>query len=100
MRIERVTVQLRRPVGTDPGQVTEGFYTVRDGVLTMVRADGGALIDKNGNPVGKPYSLKNGDSADAIARVLTKQVRRQMLGMTEKEETFSRKLNYKQNGVA
>lgn len=100
MKVERVTVQLRRPVGTDPGEVAEGFYTIRDGVLTMVNKLGGPLVDKNDQPVGKPCKLGPNDSADAIARVLTKQIRRQILGMTATEESFSRKLRYPDGGIA
>lgn len=44
--------------------------------------------------------LRPGDDADAIARVLTRRVRRQMLGISEDNENFGRPLRYAAAGVA
>lgn len=100
MTVHHVTVQLRKPVGDDLGQVTEGFYVVQDGVLSLTDDDGDPLMGKNGVPVVKRHVLKPGDNAEAIARVLTKKARREILGLTETQESFGRKLGYQPNGVA
>ena len=95
MEVHRVTIQLRRPTVGDPGQISEGFYTVSDGILTMT------------NPAGEPvdpdqfrHTLKPGDDPAAIAGILTRKVRRHVLGITETEESFGRRLNYGPSGIA
>lgn len=96
----RVTVQIRRPEGSDPGQVSEGFYVVRDGVLTLTSPDGSPLMRSDGTPLEKTHRLTPGDVPEAIARMLTKKARRELLGLTETEETFRRPLVYAPLGVA
>jgi hypothetical protein len=66
----------------------------------MVAPDGSPLEDRQGVPVIKTHILRPSDSAEAIAKVLTRKVRRQMLGLTETEEAFGRPLIYSHNGVA
>lgn len=92
--IKGVSVQLQRPTGPDDvGRITEGFYTVSGNVLTMTYADG--------SPVeGFTFTLKPDDDAESIARVLTRKVRRQVLGLTEEGEAFNRQISYANTGIA
>lgn len=94
---ERVVVQLEAPTEHDPGQITEGFYSVADGVLAMVYANGSpVLID------GKPIEARLGpnDNPRAIAGRLTREVRRALANVTETEERFNRTLRYGNTGFA
>jgi hypothetical protein len=76
--VHRVTVQLRSPSGTDPGQVTFGFFVIEDGRLVMT--------DENGVKVRKKYGdlythvLKPEDDPHAIAGILTRKIREQVYG--------------------
>lgn len=88
MTINRVIIQLRRPSGDDPGQISEGYYTVEHGVLVMTHADGRPVNDEF------RHTLKAGDEPAAIAGMLTRRVRRFMLGISEAEEAFNRPLRY------
>jgi hypothetical protein len=100
MEVKRVSVQLRLPTATDVGQVTEGFYVVRDGLLTLTRPDGSPLVTKDGTPLNKSHTLKPNDNPESIAQVLTRKARRELLGLTEAQEAFSRPLQYATVGVA
>lgn len=87
--VNRVAVQLRRPSGDDPGQVTTAYYIVRGGELVMTRGDG--------TPVDADrfrHKLEPGDNPGAIAAVLGKQIRREALKITEAEEQFYAPLDY------
>lgn len=79
-----------------PNQITEGFYTIEDGLITMVRPDGGVV--KMGDDSLVQHQLKDGESEEAIAKVLTKQIRKHFLG--DIVEGFSRDLHYQPLGVA
>jgi hypothetical protein len=87
MTIHSVTVQIVAPKNGDPGQVTEGFYTVEDGHLQMVYRDGRTLE----NPQYR-VRLPEGANVQAIAANLTRSIRKEMLG--EKVEGFTRNLSY------
>jgi hypothetical protein len=95
MTVHRVIIQIRRPSGDDPGQVSEGYYVVHDGVLTMTHEDGQPV-----SPDQFRHTLKAGDDPAAIAGMLTRRVRRFMLGITETEEAFNRPLGYGNLGIA
>ena len=95
MTVHRVIVQIRAPSPLDPGQVSEGFYVVEGGVLIMTRPDGSPV-----DPDRFRHVLKDGDSPAAIARVLTKLVRRDLLGLSADEEAFNQPLHYPRPGVA
>lgn len=94
MKVERVTIQIRRPTYNDPGQISEGFYTFDGTTLTMTKPDG--------TPIGEQFTLKlkPGDNPAAIAGILTRRVRRSMLGTSADEEAFGRPLNYDNPGIA
>lgn len=87
MTVHSVTVQIAAPAADDPGQVTEGFYTVEDGYLQMVYRDGRKLE----NPLYR-VKLHDGANVKAIAGNLTRSIRTEMLG--EKVEGFTRNLSY------
>lgn len=91
--IKTVTVQLRAPKEGDPGQVTYGYYTVKDGLLQMTKQDGRPLD----NPL---YSVRLHDGApvEAIAANLTKSIRNEMRG--EIVPGFSRELSYPKAYIA
>lgn len=95
MTVHRVIIQIRRPTTTDPGQVSEGFYVIQDGVLIMTHGDGEPV-----SPDQFRHTLKEGDNAAAIAGILTRKARRYLLGTTEEEEAFARPLAYQSNGIA
>lgn len=94
--VRKVLVQLRGSEGDDPGKITEGYYTVENGALTMTYPDG--------EPVHEflfRATLKDGDSANSIAGLLTKDVRLHMMGITKEQDAFfSRPMNYGRSGVA
>lgn len=95
MTIHRVIIQIRRPTETDRGQVSEGYYTITDGVLTMTRPDGEPVAEGQFTHILKP-----GDSPVAIAGILTRRARRYLLGISEESEAFGRRLEYTSTGVA
>lgn len=92
--VHRVIIQIRRPSGDDPGQVSEGFYIVKDGVLIMTHGDGRPINDEF------RHVLKPVDDPAAIAGMLTRRVRRFMLGISEAEEAFNRPISYGNFGTA
>lgn len=95
MIVHRVIIQIRRPSLGDPGQVSDGYYTVAGNVLTMTHADGEPV-----DPNQFRHTLKAGDDAAAIAGMLTRKVRRFMAGISETEDAFNRPLGYENLGLA
>lgn len=91
--VKTVTVQIRPQSEGDPGQITYGYYTVRDGLLQMTQKDGRPLD----NPL---YSVRLHDGAhvEAIAANLTKTIRNEMRG--EIVPGFSRELSYPKAYIA
>lgn len=87
MTIQSVTVQVRAPKDGDPGQVTEGFYTVEDGYLQMVYRDGRSLDDPKYH-----VQLPEGANVRAIAGNLTRMIRKEMSGETV--DGFNRAISY------
>lgn len=95
MTVHRVTIQIRRPSGNDPGQISEGYYIVKENTLIMTHSDG--------EPVDETLfrrELRPNDNPAALAGVLTREVRRHMLGISKDEESFGRVLPYANQGVA
>lgn len=78
-----------------PNQVTYGFYTVTEDVLTMAHEDG-QPVELSGMTF--THNLKTGDNPDAIAAVLTGQIRKMMQG--EIVPGFNDPLSYPMQGVA
>jgi hypothetical protein len=89
--VKKITVQVARPRGEFPGQVTTGYYKVENDMVIMT--------DKDGNPAGletgKSWSrrLKPGDSAHVIAVNLTKALRDEFKG-GQAVSGFDRPLDY------
>jgi len=71
--VRQVIVTIKPPKGNYPGQVTYGWYTLQDGVVT--------LTDRDGNPAGEEtgrkftHKLAPGENARAVACKLTKELR-------------------------
>ena len=73
------TIQVKAPKGDDPGQVTTGYYTLADHILTMT--------DSSGRPIrrattGESFTckIKPGDNHVAFAGQMTLEIRRTMRG--------------------
>lgn len=95
--VRQVIAQISDPDETSPGQVTFGHYILADGLLVMT--------DANGTPVKRAagemfsHALGASDDVPAIARRMTREVRRHMLGLTEVQEKFNRRIEYDTAGV-
>jgi hypothetical protein len=76
-----------------PTQVTEGFYTVTDGLLVM-RYEDGSPVD----PERYRYQLKDGDDARQIATRFIKQIRKIKLG--GQIDGFNDPIEYAPMGIA
>ena len=100
LEVHSVYATVRQPRDGDTGQVTHGYYTLADGVLTMT--------DSKGVPVRKTQSgdkyihkMKDGDDARAIASRLTLEIYHMLRGETAATATgFNRPINYQPSGVA
>jgi hypothetical protein len=100
--VHEVWATVRRPKddGTDLGQVTAGYYTLADGMLTMT--------DSTGVPVRKMQSgekythkMKEGEDDRQIASRLTREIYHMLRGETAATATgFGRAINYPTSGVA
>lgn len=102
MTVHQVTAQLHGASEGDPGQITNGYYVVEDGVLVMTDEAGNPFLGPDGSPLktkSNRHKLRPGDNAHAIASVLTKKRRRERLGITETEEAFRSKLIYGAHGT-
>ena len=99
--IHHVTVQLDPPKDDFPGRVTEGYYVIdpfddgSGGVLVMTHNDG-----KPVDPVEFRHILEPSDNPTAIAMMMTRKVRRHLLGLSETQEKFARKIEYPKMGAA
>lgn len=98
--VHRITVQLREPSGSDPGQVTEGFYILRDGLLIMTEANGDSIRRDGGGEVSRAIGNATPDQVRGMASIMTREVRRMLLGMSETEERFRQPLRYGRVGIA
>ena len=65
--VQEVVIMVRRPSGSDPGEIIQGWYTVEDVTLQMVDQDGAPLKDS------APVTLNGEADARAIAASLTKK---------------------------
>lgn len=95
MIIHRVVCQIRSASEGDLGQVSDGYYIIEHDTLIMTKPDGMPI-----DPVLYRHKLRDSDDHNAIARVLTKQVRRALLGLTETQEAFQRPLRYPAASIA
>ena len=99
--VQHITVQIRRPTGDDPGQVTTGYFTLADGILTMTTSSG---VPIRRATTGERFTckIKPGDNHVAIAGQLTLQVRDELRGENRPGAVkgFNRQLDYPKSGVA
>ncbi|WP_340672549.1 hypothetical protein [Bradyrhizobium ottawaense] len=93
LNVKQVSVQIRRPSGDDPGQVTLAYYVLRGDELVMTRGDGTPVDAERFT-----HKLRHGDDPNAIAGVLGKQIRREALKITEEQERFYAPLDYGDSG--
>ena len=96
--VKQVYIDIRPPRGNDPGQVSFGFYTLVDGVVTMT--------DQKGEPVhddaGKVYTAKlaPNDDHQVIAGRLTRQLRDALRGKKDLPPAgFGAPLNYPKSSI-
>jgi hypothetical protein len=66
--VHKVTIQIRAPKGTFPGEVVEGWYCVADGHVVLTDADG--------KPLGTKRQLNPGGDARLIACRMVRERRR------------------------
>jgi hypothetical protein len=77
LEVKSVYATVRLPKDGDTGQVTIGFYTLADGVLTMTDSKGAPVRESQS---GDTYlhKMKPGDNAEAIANRLTLEIYRML----------------------
>jgi hypothetical protein len=92
-----VFAQIKRPSGDDPGQISEGHYTIADGVLTMTTRTGKVVRDECGHTY--THKLQPADNADAIARQLTRKIRKELRARGP-AQGFSGPINYPKHNLA
>ena len=86
-------IDIKLPSGNDPGQLSLGYYTVVDGVVTMTDAKGNPAHDDS----GKVYTQKLAPNDDAyvIAGRLTRQLRDVLRGRGDAPPAgFGAPINY------
>lgn len=72
--VHRIIAQIEKPTSRDPaGRVTEGYYTVVRGVMTMTDASGIPMRNANGDL--HTHQLGKDENPASMACILTKQVR-------------------------
>jgi hypothetical protein len=91
--VHSVFATVRLPSDGDPGQVTIGYYTLADGVLTMTDSKGRPVRTSSGEK--RVHRLQEGEDPRSIASRLTKQIRMSMRG----EADFNRRLVYPSVGI-
>jgi hypothetical protein len=91
--VRQVTVEIKRPKGSFPGQVCIGYYTVIDGVVTMT--------DRHGKPAGEEtgrryvHKLQPNESANAVACRMTRELRNALRGTSQPVNGFSGPIRYR-----
>jgi hypothetical protein len=77
-------------------RVAEGFYTIANGLLTMVYSDGEPVMLDDGSRV--EHHLQPEDNVRKVAGHLTIKIRKALMG--ERVEGFSSPIDYPPAGVA
>ena len=85
--VNRITLQLRRPSGKDPGKVLIGYY--------MVVEDAVVITDENGKPTG---SEKHHLSADGDPQIVACRMLRRQQNAKGSSGDFNRPLQYQKIG--
>jgi len=95
--VKQVTVEIKRPKGTFPGQVCIGYYTIADSVLTMT--------DRHGKPAGEEtgrryvHKLQPNASANGVACKLARELRNALRDKSRQVNGFTGKINYPKLGI-
>ena len=92
--VHHVQAQVRPPSGDDVGQVTDGYYIIENNTLIMTYSDGAPIHAELFR-----QELRPGQDSRAIAGLLTRKVRLSLLGKTEAQENFNRRIEYGHAGV-
>jgi hypothetical protein len=98
-KVSKVTIQLRRPRGQDPGQVAYGYYKVEDNTVIMTDADGNPA----GAETGKTFSRRLGPGEDpvGVACRMTRDLRTAFRSGSDRKDGFEYgRLNYPKIYVA
>jgi len=96
--VHRVTVQIKRPKGDDPGQVAHGAYIIEDDKLTMTTLRGKPVRDLEGRQY--THRLTEKDNPHGIAAVLTRQLRGALKGKSALVSGFDKRIEYPKVGLA
>lgn len=99
--VHHVFATVRNPIESRPGdtgQVTEGFYTLSDGVLTMTDSAGAAVRDNRGEKF--THKIQGGEDARTIASRLTMKIYLNRQESAGGVPGFNRPLNYYSSGFA
>ena len=75
--VHSVYATVRLPTNGDTGQVTTGYYTLGDGVLTMTDSQGAPVRDLNNGEM-VTHKVKEGEDPRSIASRLTLKIYRMM----------------------
>ena len=94
--VYRISVQIQAPKGNFPGQITCGYYTVKDGLLTMTTEAGKPMLRESGLPY--EHKLVDGDNPVAIAQQMTREIRLMLRGETATQAKFGKPLSYPKTG--
>jgi hypothetical protein len=78
LEVKKVTVEIKKPRGTFPGQVAYGYYTYADGVLTMTDPKGIPAEDG----MGRRYIARDvtPNCVTGVACHLTRKLRQELRG--------------------
>jgi hypothetical protein len=82
--IKAVSVQTAAPLGSSPGAITVGYYSVQDDVVVM--------HDESGKPTGK--RMPAGEDPRQVAYLITQE------SWKADKPDFNRPLNYQPLGIA
>jgi hypothetical protein len=92
---------VRNPSPGDPndqGQVTTGFYTLADGILTMTNSEGAAVRDNRGEKI--THKIEAGEDPRMVASRLTLKIYGMMRSGSGQVTGFNRPLGYPGSGLA
>lgn len=76
-------------------KIIEGYFTVDEGLLTMVYASGKPVALPSGDKV--EHHISDGQNAHSIAGVLTRKVRKALLN--EQVDGFTDEIRYPSMGI-
>jgi hypothetical protein len=94
VNVKRVIAILSNPSRHDDlGRVTIGFYTLKDGLLTMTDGDGAPVRSRGGDKF--VHKLQPNENPDAIAKRLTVKIHRMAQG---DGHNIWRKIDWPRNG--